>query len=72
MHRTRRSFKATLNAALRAGLRGKPSKAGSAPFVVKARPMGLRSGFASANFNRLADELELAAFTSKTRRGKTA
>lgn len=59
MHRTRRSFKATVNAALRAGLRG--GAATPAPFEVRARPMGLRAGIDPAGLNRLNDELEVEA-----------
>ncbi|MGD0091375.1 MAG: antitoxin [Planctomycetota bacterium] len=59
MHRSRRSFKETLNCALRSGLGVKPVRAGRARFVVKARPMGLRAGFDPAGFNKLADDLEI-------------
>ena len=72
MHRTRRTFKETLNAALRAGLGGKPPKARKAQFVVKARPMGLRAGIDPTSFNKLADELEVDAFLEKARRRKKA
>jgi hypothetical protein len=72
MHRSRRSFKATLNAALRASLGGKSSGARSACFVVKARRMGLRAGFAPASFNKLADDLEVEAFAAKPHRAKRA
>jgi hypothetical protein len=62
MHRSRSSFKQTLNAALRTGLGAKavPAKAGR--FVVKARPMGLRAGYDPAGFNKLADDLEVESF----------
>ena len=68
MHRARRSFKETLNAALRDGLTGKPVRAKAAPFVVKARPMGLRAGIDPASLNRLADELEVEAFSAANTR----
>ena len=59
MHRDRKSFKETLNDAVRSGLRkGKPPKR----FVVRARAMGLRAGFDPAGFNKLADDLEVEAF----------
>jgi len=70
MHRSRQSFKETLNAAVRAGLGGKPARAKSVKFVVKARPMGLRSGFDPAGFNKLVDDLEVDAFLEKNRRVK--
>ncbi len=70
MHRSRKSFKETLNAGLRAGLGGKQARARSAPFVVKARGLGLRAGIDPAGFNKLADDLEVDAFLEKHRRAK--
>jgi hypothetical protein len=72
MHRSRKSFKETLNAGLRVGLGGKPVRAGSAPFVIKARGLGLRAGIDPAGFNKLADDLEVDAFLEKHRRRKKA
>jgi len=72
MHRSRKSFKETLNAGLRAGLGGKPAQARSAPFVIKARALGLRAGLDPAGFNKLADDLEVDAFLEKHRRAKKA
>ena len=69
-HRSRASFKKTINAAIRAGLAPRPGSAKRAPFVVKAKPMGLRAGIDPAGFNKLADELEVDAFLEKTRRAK--
>ena len=70
MHRSRRSFKQTLNAALRSGLAGKTVRAKATRFVVKARPMGVRAGIDPAGFNKLADEWEVEAFLSKTGRAR--
>ena len=70
MHRSRRSFKQTLNAALRSGLAGKPAHPKATRFVVKARPMGVRAGIDPAGFNKLADELEVEAFIVKSRRAR--
>jgi len=67
MHRSRRSFKETLNAALRTGLAAKPDRIRLSRFAVKARPMGLRAGIDPANFNKLADALEVDAFLEKIR-----
>jgi hypothetical protein len=53
MHRSRKSFKETLNAALRAGLAEKPARTRTKPFVIKARGLGLRAGFDPAGFNTL-------------------
>jgi hypothetical protein len=58
MHRTRRSFKETLNRALRAALGGVPLTSNRPPFVVEARPLGLRAGIDPTSFNKIADELE--------------
>ena len=65
MHRSRSSFKATLNAALRAGLTDRTKRRKLAPFIVKPRPLGLRPGIDSTSFNKMADELEVEAFLSK-------
>ena len=67
MHRSRRSFKQTLNAALRIGLARNRPRTRSAPFVVHAKPLGLRPGIDSVRFNQLADELEVEAFIDKTK-----
>lgn len=70
MHRSRRSFKETLNAAIRTALRRKIARGKHSGFVVRARPMGLRAGFDPAAINKLADELEVDAFLSKARKTK--
>jgi hypothetical protein len=68
MHRSRSSFKETLNAAIRAGLSGKPAREKRAPFVVKARALGLRGGIDPAGLNKLADDLETDAIAAKLSR----
>jgi len=68
MHRSRKSFKEALNAGLRAGLGERAAPSASAPFVVKARSLGLRAGVDPAGFNKLADDLEVDAFLKKTRK----
>jgi predicted nucleic acid-binding protein len=40
----------------------------SEPFVLRARPMGLRAGHHPAGFKRLADDLEAEAFLETTRK----
>lgn len=70
MHRSRLSFKQTLNAALRSALTGHTRKRKAARFVVKARPMGVRAGVDPAGFNKLADELEVDAFLRETKRAR--
>jgi hypothetical protein len=69
MHRSRTGFKQALNAAIRAGLGQKSARAAGPPFVLKARPLGLRAGLDPAGFNKLADELEVDALLQKGRRG---
>lgn len=68
MHRSRQSFKGTLNAAVRAGLAEKAVRVRGARFVIKARPMGLRAGIDPAGFNKLADALEVDAFLARSKR----
>ncbi len=68
MHRSRKSFKQTLNDAVRAGLGGKTLKTKARRFVVEARSMGLRAGIDPAGFNRLADDLDVEAFMEKQAR----
>lgn len=69
MHRSRTSFKQALNTAIRAGLRQKTAQPASGPFVIKARPLGLRAGLDPAGFNKLADDLEVDAVLEKSRGG---
>ena len=66
MHRSRQSFKQTLNAALRHGLNPGSASAKAGRFVVKARPMGSRAGVDPTSYNKLADELEVVDFLAKT------
>ena len=68
VHQSRRSFKETLNAALRIGLTARPARRMGPRFSVKARPMGLRPGIDPASLNKLADDLEADAFLEKQRR----
>src|SRR5262245_37555932 len=69
-HHSRRSFKETLNAAIRAGLAVKPARTKRARFVVKARPLGLRAGIDPTSFNKLVDDLEADAIVNKVRKTK--
>lgn len=66
MHSSRISFKQALNTAIRAGLSQKTARTASRPFVVRARPLGLRSGLDPAGFNKLADDLEVDALLEKS------
>jgi hypothetical protein len=66
--RTHRPFKKVLNDTLRAGIEQSTGMGPSEPFVLKARPMGLRAGQDPAGFNQLADDLEAEAFLETTRK----
>jgi hypothetical protein len=66
--RTRRPFKKVLNETLRSALEAQARMGAAEPFVVKARPMGLRAGLDPTGFNRLADALEAEAFLAATRK----
>jgi hypothetical protein len=66
--RTHKPFKKVLNEALRAGIELTTSAGLAEPFVLRARPMGLRTGHDPTGFNRLADDLEAEAFLEATRK----
>ena len=68
MQRTRKSFKATLNQALRRGLCGDAGPNDDEPYQVRTRAMGIRAGIEPARLNQLNDELEVDAFLEVTRR----
>jgi hypothetical protein len=65
MHSRRKSFKQTLNDAIRSGLGAQPVARERTPFVIKARPMGLRPGIDPASLNKLVDELEVEAVVTR-------
>jgi hypothetical protein len=67
MHSTRRSFKETLNDAVRAGLRRTEPGQNRKPFVVEAQAMGLLPGIDPAGLNKLVDELEIQAIVAELR-----
>ena len=68
MQRSRRSFKETLNQALRRGLADMVPAVDEQLFRVDARPLGLRAGIDSARLNQLNDDQEVDAFLSVTHR----
>lgn len=65
--RTRKSFKETLNTAVRLGLRRTSASPATQPFTIEARPMGLKAGVDDRRFGALLDELEADAFIAKAR-----
>ena len=60
--RTRKSFKETLNEAVRLGLGRASNLAADSEFVIEAREMGLRSGIDGGRFNSLLDEMDADMF----------
>ncbi len=67
MHHSRSGFKQTLNSAIRAGLGKNAAIATCKPFVIKARPLGLRAGLDPGGLNKLVDDLEVEAVLEKSR-----
>lgn len=68
IHRSRQSFKEVLNTAIRRGLRASAPGKKRKPFVVKARSLGLRTGIDPARLTELADDLEVDAFLTLTKK----
>jgi hypothetical protein len=68
MHKSRSSFKETLNNAVRTGLGEKPRNARTKRFQVKARPLDLKPGYDPAGFNKLVDDLEGDSFVELARK----
>ncbi len=68
MQRSRRSFKETLNEAIRLGLKDRRAGAPEPPFLVRARSMACRAGIDPLRLNQTVDELEAEAFLEHTKR----
>ena len=66
MQRSRRSFKETLNQALRRGLADMAPPVEEPPFRVEARRLGRRAGIDPTRLNQLNDELEVESFLALT------
>ncbi len=64
--RNRKSFKETLNTAVRLGL-GRASTVSNEEFTLNAQPMQLRTGVDAGRFNTLLDELDAEVFVEKAR-----
>ncbi len=58
MRRSGRSFKETVNDLLRAALTARRDQKAVEPFVIKARPLGLKPGFDFDCVAQLLDEIE--------------
>jgi len=65
--RTRKSFKETLNTAVRLGLRRVTESPATEAFTIEARPMGLKAGVDNQRFGALLDDLDADAFIERTR-----
>jgi hypothetical protein len=70
MRRSGQSFKETINAVLRSSLGRTPAGSKATPFVVEARPMGLRAGIDMTRLNALSDDLEMNEPLAQPRRAK--
>ena len=68
MQQSGKSFKATLNEALRKGLADSVPDTPEEPFTVKPKDMGLRPGIDETKLNQLVDDLEVEAYLDKTQR----
>ena len=66
------SFKQVLNQALRKGLADVAGDSREPPFIIQARPMGLRAGLDPAHLNAIAGELEVDAHAELSRRLREA
>ena len=64
--RSRKSFKETLNTAVRLGLSRAAESNTTVDFVIEARPMGLRAGVDPVRLNSLLDDMETERFTEKS------
>ena len=71
MRRTRKTMKAVINDALKAGLGVEGKSSPPLPrFVVKPHDFGFHPGIDQNRMNQLADELETEAILEKIRQGK--
>lgn len=66
---TRKSFKETLNAAVRSGLGRVTDSSEDREFTIEARPMQIKAGVDGGRFNALLDDLDADAFIDKNRSG---
>ncbi len=68
--RTHKSFKETLNTAVRCGLGGMAESPENQQFALDARPRQLKAGVDSGRFNALLDDLEADVFISQASAGR--
>jgi hypothetical protein len=67
MHRSRKSFKKTLNDAVRQGLKSPDKPKKSMKFLVTSRPMGMLPGIDPALVRDMDTDLEVEHFNTLTR-----
>ena len=70
IQRTRKTLKAVINDALKAGLGMTGKNEVLPPFKVRAHDFGFHAGIDQDRMNQLADELETDAILEKLRQGK--
>jgi hypothetical protein len=70
MRRTRKTLKAVINDALKAGLGMTGKTEMLPPFKVRAHDFGFHPGIDHDRMNQLSDELETEAILEKIRQGK--
>ena len=71
-HGSKENFNAALNDGFRRGLAHLAPAVAVTPFVVNARPMGLRTGRDPARLHDLADDLAAETFAVTTRKLRKA
>jgi hypothetical protein len=71
MRRSRKTLKAVINDALKAGLGMSQRAQSNAPFEVEAFDMGIQPGFDIDRANQLVDELEVETYLGKERRDRS-
>ena len=71
MQRSRKSFKVTLNQAVRRALGGEAKATAESPYKVQARALGMRAGIDPARLGQVSDDLDVDAFMETTRRLQT-
>ncbi|MEP6860413.1 MAG: antitoxin [Deltaproteobacteria bacterium] len=72
MHRSRKTFKQTVNDAIRRGLSSGLRPTVSPPYRIKPHLASLAAGLDSERMNSLVDELEDAAVLAKARPSRAA
>jgi len=64
-HQTKKSFKDSINTAIRRGLSQSAKPSPQEEFKVEARSLGLREEFEGMSFSKILDDLEVEDFVEK-------